>query len=95
MKAVDRDSKEGRQKESQVNGNEGGGRRREETISTEKLILFIAYVVNCADQARTRTEKIKIIVKAASKFLNIGNLSWEKIQTELIQSEMSEPPQPV
>lgn len=94
VKAVDRDSKEGRQKESQAQGNEGGGRSKEEAISTEKLILFIAYVVNCADQARTRTEKIKIIVKAASKFLNIGNLSWEKIQTELIQSEMSESSQP-
>ncbi|XP_049416274.1 uncharacterized protein LOC125878859 [Epinephelus fuscoguttatus] len=56
-------------------------------LSTEKLVLFLAYVINCSDQAKTKTEKIKIIVKAAAKFLNMKELSWEKIQADLSQGE--------
>lgn len=30
-------------------------------LTPDKLILFIAYVINCADQAKHKTEKIKIL----------------------------------
>lgn len=56
-------------------------------LLTDKLILFLAYVINCSDQAKTKTEKIKIIVKAAAKFLDMKELSWEKIQADLSQGE--------
>ncbi|XP_038159537.1 uncharacterized protein LOC119795547 [Cyprinodon tularosa] len=53
------------------------------TIPVEKLILFIAYVVNCTDQAKHKTEKIKIIVRGAEKFLGFKEGSWENINKKL------------
>lgn len=47
-------------------------------LNAEKLVLFIAYVITCSEQAKTETGKIKIIMKAASKFLNMKDLSFEK-----------------
>ncbi|CAJ1074158.1 uncharacterized protein LOC114158190 [Xyrichtys novacula] len=32
-------------------------------VDIERLIVFIAYVINCTDQARNKTEKIRTIVK--------------------------------
>ncbi|XP_073730159.1 uncharacterized protein [Misgurnus anguillicaudatus] len=58
-------------------------RQRETMINSESLVLFIAYVINCTEQAKNRTEKIRIVVKAAAKFLNLANLSWEKIYADL------------
>lgn len=63
---------------------------REATVSSERLVLFIACVINCADQVKT--DRIKIIVKAAAGFLNMGYLSWERIQADLI-GETREPSQ--
>lgn len=56
-------------------------------ISVDRLVLFLAYVTNCSDQAKTKPEKIKIIVKAAAKFLNVKDLLWEKTHTDLNQGE--------
>lgn len=55
----------------------------ETMINSERLVLFIAYVINCTEQAKNRTEKIRIIVKAAARFLNLSSLSWEKINANL------------
>lgn len=47
-------------------------RQTEEThpaIRVEKMILFIACAINRTDQAKHKTEKIKIIVKGAETFL--------------------------
>ncbi|MEQ2282305.1 hypothetical protein AMECASPLE_039155 [Ameca splendens] len=53
------------------------------TMSVEKLILFIAYVINCTEQAKHKTEKIKIIVRGAEKFLGFKEGSWENINKKL------------
>ena len=53
------------------------------TFPVEKLILFIAYVINCTDQAKHKTEKIKIIVRGAEKFLGFKEGSWENINKKL------------
>ncbi|MEQ2223491.1 hypothetical protein ILYODFUR_037296 [Ilyodon furcidens] len=53
------------------------------TLSVEKLILFIAYVINCTDQAKHKTEKIKIIVRGAERFLGFKEGSWENINKRL------------
>ncbi|XP_013859124.1 uncharacterized protein LOC106514416, partial [Austrofundulus limnaeus] len=37
-------------------------------VTVEKIMLFMAYVINCTDQVKHKTEKIKIIVKGAEKF---------------------------
>ena len=49
----------------------------------DKLILFVAYVINCADQVKHKTEKIKIIVKGAEKIFDMKHLSWEQISRRL------------
>lgn len=49
----------------------------------EKLILFIVYVINCSDQVKHKTEKIKIIVKGAERFFGIKDISWENINIRL------------
>ena len=56
-------------------------------LSIDRLVLFLAYVINCSEQAKTKTEKKKIIVKATAKFLNMKELSWEEINPELSQGE--------
>lgn len=53
------------------------------TLTADRLVLFVAYVINCTDQVRNKTEKIKIIVKGAEKFLGINNISWENINKRL------------
>lgn len=69
-------------------GNEGnfvGGQRnlRDISVSMENLILFIEYVINCTDQVRHKTEKIKVIVKGAEKFWSVKHISWEQISRRL------------
>lgn len=49
----------------------------------EKFILFIAYVINCTYQAKHKTEKIKIIVRGAEKFLGFRERSLEDINKRL------------
>ncbi|XP_027895304.1 uncharacterized protein LOC114158190 [Xiphophorus couchianus] len=62
------------------------------TVSVEKLILFVAYVINCTDQAKHKTEKIKIIVRGAEKFLGFKEGSWENINKKLEVDGRSGPP---
>ena len=52
-------------------------------LSIDKLILFMAYVINCTDQVKHKTEKIKIIVRGAEKFLGMTGVSWEQINKRL------------
>lgn len=64
-------------------GYKKGEREECEDLTVEKLMLFIAYVINCTDQVKHRTEKIKIIVKGAEKFLGMKNGSWEQVNKRL------------
>lgn len=57
------------------------------SLSVDRLVLFLAYVINCSEQVKTKTKKIKVIVKAAAKFLNMTGLSWEKVEADLKQGE--------
>lgn len=41
-------------------------------------------MITCSEQAKTKTGKIKIIMKAESKFLNMKDLSFEK-KTEMCE----------
>lgn len=43
------------------------------------LVTFIAEVVNCSAQTDSRTERIKIIIRAADKYLKIGGITIEQI----------------
>lgn len=48
---------------------------------TVELIVFIAYVINCTDQVKHKTEKIKI--KGAEKFVGLKDVSRECISKKL------------
>lgn len=52
-------------------------------LTVEKMILFMAYVINCTDQVKHKTEKIKIIVKGAERFFGFKDISWEQINKKL------------
>ena len=52
-------------------------------VEFDKLVLFMAYVINCTDQVKHKNEKIKIIVKGAEKFLGMRNISWEQVKQKL------------
>jgi len=56
-------------------------------ISKVSFIAFIAEVINCTAQTNKRTEKLKIIISAAAHQLGINDVSVEKIQNLLGQSE--------
>ncbi|XP_061909386.1 uncharacterized protein LOC133653724 isoform X2 [Entelurus aequoreus] len=74
-------------------GNSSSNKKQEATntgLSMDKLVVFLAYVINCTEQARNKTEKIKIIVKEAAKFFNLKELSWEQVQGELQRVDKTE-----
>ena len=52
-------------------------------LEVDKLILFMAYVINCTEQVKHKTDKIKIIVRGAEKFLGMRDISWEQIAKSL------------
>lgn len=52
-------------------------------IGKEAFLLFLADVINCAAQAKGNTERIKIIVRAAGRYLGVANVTWEEITEEL------------
>lgn len=43
----------------------------------------MAYVINCTDEAIHKTEKIKIIVKGAERFLGLKDVSSENNNKKL------------
>ena len=45
-------------------------------------------VINCSAQTSRKTEKIKIIVKAAEKYLGLKGTSWEAVE-EMLAGETS------
>lgn len=48
------------------------------------FVAFLAEVVNCSAQTHSRTERIKIIIKAARKYLNLGELTVDAINETLL-----------
>lgn len=48
-------------------------------IEKEAFLLFVADVINCSVQAKGNTERIRIIVKAAERYLGISNVGHEII----------------
>lgn len=67
------------------NSTAGGAQRvlPNTELTVHKLILFIACVINCTDQAKHKTEKIKITVRGAEQFLALKDVSWEQINKRL------------
>lgn len=47
------------------------------------FVTFIAEVVNCSAQTESRTERIKIIIRAAGKYLELEDVTVEIINDRL------------
>lgn len=52
-------------------------------VSKNNFVLFMAEIVNCSAQTSSRTERIKIIVRSAEKFLDVKELLWESVRDTL------------
>lgn len=67
-------------------------RIQEETLIVSKVgfVLFIAEIINCSAQTTSRTERIKIIVKTAEKYLDVKWLQWENIRGTLKETQHSQ-----
>lgn len=60
-------------------------------IDKVSFVTFIAEVVNCSAQTESRTERIKIIIRAASKYLELEGVTVDMINDRLkIQSGTSQ-----
>lgn len=46
-------------------------------VGRNEFVLFMVEVINCLAQTDKKTERVKIIVKAAEQFLGIRGLIWE------------------
>lgn len=67
------------------NRKEAGTHIHQIGLTTDKLVLFLACVINCSEQVKSKNERTKIIVKAAAKFLNMKDLLWEKHMLTLVK----------
>lgn len=65
--------------------NKGIEETEKDSLETDKVsfVAFIVEVVNCSAQTESRTERIKIIVRAAEKYLEIEGISLEMINEKL------------
>lgn len=52
-------------------------------MDVEDLLVFMSYVITCAEQAKHKADKIKIVVKGAERFLGAKGASWEKVYKRL------------
>ena len=60
-------------------------KRNEDVISMDKrkFLAFIAMVINCAVEMQGKSERIKMVLEAARRFLNIEDISGEDIDCTL------------
>ncbi|XP_016401002.1 uncharacterized protein LOC107733749 [Sinocyclocheilus rhinocerous] len=52
-------------------------------IGKMEFVSFMAEVVNCSAQTESRTERIKIKIRAAERYLNVAGVTLEKINDML------------
>lgn len=54
----------------------------------EKLMIFSAYVINCTEHIKSKTEsRSKRIARGAERHLNIKDIPWDMIQAKLNQGQ--------
>lgn len=63
----------------------GCHRVKEDTLIVGKkdFVLFMVEVINCSAQTTKKTEKIKIILKSAEKYLGLKGMRWEAVEEML------------
>lgn len=65
--------------------NKCKGKTEKDPVEIDKVsfVAFIVEVVNCSAQTESRTERIKIIVRAAEKYLELEGINVEMINEKL------------
>lgn len=46
-------------------------------------MAFLAKIINCSAETQSRTERIKIIIRAAEKYLDVGEITTELLNDAL------------
>lgn len=52
-------------------------------VDKVKFVAFLAEVINCSAQTQSRTDRIRIIIRAAKKYLDVGEITVEMINETL------------
>ena len=52
-------------------------------LNMKGLLAFIAMVINCASEIQRKSERIKMILDAAKRFLNVGEITGEELDDML------------
>lgn len=53
-------------------------------VDKVKFVAFLAEIINCSAQTSSKTERIKIIIKAAQKYIGMGEITIESINDILL-----------
>ena len=53
------------------------------TMDKRQFLAFIAMVINCAAEIKTKSERIKMVLDAARRFLGVENVSGEDLDSTL------------
>ena len=53
-------------------------------VENVKFVAFLAEVINCSAQTSSKTERIKIIIRAAQKYIGMGEITIESINDILL-----------
>jgi len=59
-------------------------------IGKMEFVSFMVEVINCSAQTESRTERMKIIIRAAEKYLNVAGVTSEKINETLMAKSSSQ-----
>lgn len=57
----------------------GQSKESEMIVNKVSFVAFIAEVVNCSAQTESRTERIKIVIRAAEKYLELEDVTVDII----------------
>lgn len=73
------------EKSSTVDEQVNSRRVKDNTMLIDKMsfIAFMAEVVNCSAQTESRTERIRIILRAAGKYLDVEGVTVEQVNEKL------------
>ncbi len=53
-------------------------------MNKNEFVLFVVEVIHLSAQTERKTGKVKIIIKAAEKYIGVKGLSWEVVEEMLM-----------
>lgn len=86
LKKVNQIPKTNETRNEEIHSKQQRKEQRDEKVVVDDKVAFVAFiaeVVNCSAQTESRTERIKIIIRAAEKYLDLGNVTVDMINERL------------